>query len=274
MMTVRLAAVMWVLLNCAPQVSAQPASQVRPSSEVNPSKITPSASTPGAPGDRKPGYAYMAPSTQALQDDDSQNPAFLWVQEGRRRFDAACVACHSVASLRGVVARYPAWDTALAQPVTLNARINLCQTRHVKAPAWAPESDGLLSLETFVAHQSRGLPVQPPARDARLASALQQGQQLYTQRLGQLNLSCAQCHDAAAGGRLGGSTVSQAHPTGYPQYRLQWQQVGSLQRRLRHCMSGVRAEPYAWGSAELTALETYLMQRAAGMPLETPAVRP
>ena len=50
--------------------------------------------------------------------------------------------------------------------------------------------------------------------------------------------------------------------------------MGSLQRRLRQCMGGVRAEPYAFGSDELTALELYLMQRAAGMPLETPAVRP
>ena len=39
-------------------------------------------------------------------------------------------------------------------------------------------------------------------------------------------------------------------------------------------MSGVRAEPFAFGAPELVELELYLMQRAAGMPLETPAVRP
>ena len=50
--------------------------------------------------------------------------------------------------------------------------------------------------------------------------------------------------------------------------------MGSLQRRLRNCMTGVRAEPYAYGAEELIELEAYLMQRAAGMPLETPAVRP
>jgi sulfur-oxidizing protein SoxA len=222
---------------------------------------------------RLSGREFMSPATQALQDDDAQNPAFLWVKQGQQRFDADCARCHSAASLRGVAARYPAWDEELRKPVTLSARINLCQVRHVKTSALAPESETLLGLETYVAHQSRGLPVQPPA-DARMAAYRQQGQRLYEQRIGQLDFSCAQCHDQHAGRRLGGSTIPQAHPTGYPLYRLEWQAVGSLQRRLRHCMTGVRAEPFAYGSDEFTALELYLMQRAAGMAIETPAVRP
>jgi sulfur-oxidizing protein SoxA len=36
----------------------------------------------------------------------------------------------------------------------------------------------------------------------------------------------------------------------------------------------VRAEPFAADSDEFTALELFLMQRAAGLPVETPAVRP
>jgi sulfur-oxidizing protein SoxA len=92
--------------------------------------------------------------------------------------------------------------------------------------------------------------------------------------MGQLDFSCAQCHDAQAGHRLAGSTIPQAHPTGYPIYRLEWQGLGSLQRRLRNCMSGVRAQPFDYGSEEFTALELYLMQRATGMTIETPAVRP
>jgi len=226
-----------------------------------------------AQAQRLSGHAFMSPATQALQNDDTQNPAFLWVRDGQQRFDTACARCHSPGSQRGVAPRYPAWDTELGKPVTLSARINLCQVRHVKATPFAPESDALLGLEAFIAHQSRGMPVQAPA-DARLAPFVQQGQRLFNQRIGQLDLSCAQCHEQLAGRRLGGSTIPQAHPTGYPLYRLEWQAVGSLQRRLRQCMGGVRAEPYAFGSDELTALELYLMQRAAGMPLETPAVRP
>lgn len=222
---------------------------------------------------RQSGFDFMSPATQALQKDDAQNPAFLWLKDGEQRFQAACTQCHSAASLRGVAASYPAWDTVLAKPLTLSARIQQCQLRHVKGAPLVAESDALLGLETFVAHQSRGLPIAPP-RDARLAPYLDQGAMLYRQRIGQLDFSCAQCHDDNAGRRLGGSTIPQAHPTGYPLYRLEWQAVGSLQRRLRHCMSGVRAEPYAFGSEELTAMELYLKERAAGLPIETPAVRP
>ena len=93
-------------------------------------------------------------------------------------------------------------------------------------------------------------------------------------RMGQLNLSCAQCHDADAGGKLGGSVIPQAHPMGYPVYRLEWQAMGSLQRRQRNCMNGVRAEPYAYGADELIELELYLSTRAKGMLGETPGVRP
>ena len=222
---------------------------------------------------RRSGLDFMTPATQALQRDDTQNPALLWLADGERRFAADCARCHEPASMRGVAARHPAFDGALGRPLTLSARINACRVQHVKAPAWAPESDALLAVETFVANASRGLPIAPPA-DARLAPFRADGRALYHRRMGQLDFSCADCHDRVAGGRLGGSTIPQAHPTAYPIYRLEWQTVGSLQRRLRNCMSGVRAEPFAFGAPEFVALELFLMERAAGMVVESPGVRP
>jgi L-cysteine S-thiosulfotransferase len=242
---------------------------------------------------RRSGMLDMSPATQALQQDDTLNPAALWLKDGEQRFNSSCSRCHSAARLRGVAARYPAFDNTLRKPLTLSARINQCQVRYVKAAPLAMESEALLGLEVFVAHQSRGLPIAPAADAAsvqRLAPFLAEGERLFRQRFGQLDFSCTQCHDQLAGGglggrsvarsvarsvvRLGGSTIPQGHPTGYPIYRLEWQGLGSLQRRLRGCLTGVRAEPFAYGSDELTALELYLMQRAAGLLLETPAVRP
>lgn len=232
------------------------------------------APTAAAQGDaRRSGLEFMTPALQALQRDDTQNPAALWLKDGEQRFSTACNACHTPQDLRGVAARYPAFDSVLGKPVTLTQRFNLCRQRHAKAPPFAAESSELLGLAAYVGSLSRGMPIAPPA-DPRLAPFQAQGQRLYAQRIGQLDLSCAQCHDGQAGGRLAGSTIPQAHPTGYPIYRLEWQAMGSLQRRLRNCMTGVRAEPYAFGADEFTALELYLMQRAAGMPMDTPAVRP
>jgi sulfur-oxidizing protein SoxA len=123
--------------------------------------------------------------------------------------------------------------------------------------------------------QSRGLPIAPPtATQPQLVEAQARGEVLFNQRIGQTDLSCRDCHNRLAGKRLGGSTIPQGHPTGYPIYRLEWQSVGSLQRRLRGCMTAVRAEPYAYGASELVELEAYLAKRATGMTLESPGVRP
>jgi sulfur-oxidizing protein SoxA len=47
-----------------------------------------------------------------------------------------------------------------------------------------------------------------------------------------------------------------------------------LQRRLRGCLTGIRAEPFAYNAAELVELELFLKVRAAGMAMEAPGVRP
>ena len=237
---------------------------------------------PAAGDDRRSGLDFMQPATQALQRDDSLNPAMLWVAGGEQAWSQragaagkACADCHGDAAttMRGVAARHPAFDAAAGKPLTLAGRINACRQRHQQAPALAAESEALLRLEAFIAKASRGLPLAPPD-DPRLAPWRLRGEQLYRQRQGQLDLACSQCHDALAGRRLGSAPIPQGHPTGYPIYRLEWQGLGSLQRRLRNCLNGVRAEMPPFGHDDLVALETYLMQRAAGMPMDSPAVRP
>ena len=225
------------------------------------------------PAGRRSGLDFMSPATQALQRDDTLNPALLWLKDGEQRFADECARCHEPKAMRGVAVRYPAFDSASGGPVTLAQRIQRCRVEFVKQPPWPPEHGDALALEVYVSNASRGLPIAPPA-DARLAPFVEEGRRLYETRIGQLDFACAECHDHHAGGRLGGSLIPQAHPTGYPIYRLEWQTVGSLERRIRNCAAGVRAEPFGWGSQEMVALQLYLIQRAAGMALETPGVRP
>lgn len=229
---------------------------------------------------RRSGFEDMTPATQALQRDDSQNPAMLWVQDGetlwnQRAGDAgrSCASCHGDArtSQRGTAIRYPRYDGTLGRPLTLGQRIEQCRSERQAAPALA--GDALVALETYVAFQSRGLPIAPDD-DPRLRPHRSRGEQLFRQRLGQLNLACTHCHDERAGAHLGGSRIPQGHATGYPIYRLEWQGMGTLTRRLRNCLVGVRAEPFAPGAIEWVELELHLAERARGMALETPAVRP
>ncbi len=234
-----------------------------------------------APDTRRSGFDTMSARIQAMQRDDLQNPGMLWVADGEALWKKpvgtgrSCASCHGDArqSMKGVAARYPDWDPIERRPVSLSQRVDLCRQRHQRATPLPPESADRLALEVYVVHQSRGLAVAPSAAP-ELVAPRERGRRRYGQRVGQLNLSCAQCHDHLAGRSLGGSTIPEGHVNGYPTYRLEWQGLGSLQRRLRNCLSGVRAEPPAFDAPELVELELYLAQRSAGMTIETPGVRP
>jgi len=233
-------------------------------------------------GERRSGYAFMGRETRAIEDDDAANPGMLAVLDGEVLWNRgegpagkSCASCHGDArqSMKGVAARYPAVDPALGRPVDLEQRVNLCRRERQQTAPLAFESTELLALAAFVAHQSKGQPITIPddPQTRRFGDA---GRDIFQRRQGQLNLSCAQCHDDNWGQKLGGATIPQAHPTGYPLYRLEWQSLGSLRRRLRNCLVGMRAEPYPNDAREIVDLELYLAWRAHGLVIETPAVRP
>jgi L-cysteine S-thiosulfotransferase len=232
--------------------------------------------------ERKSGYDFMGPDSRAMQDDDTANPGMFWVLDGealwKRKAGAAeksCADCHSdaAASMRGVAARYPAFDAARGRPIDLEQRINICRADRQKATPFSFESKELLALTAFIGRQSRGMPIEAGS-DERTKPFVDAGRELFNRRQGQLNLSCAQCHDDNWGQKLAGAPIPQGHANGYPIYRLEWQTLGSLQRRLRNCLVGMRAESYPLGASEYVDLELYLMWRARGMKVETPAVRP
>jgi len=232
-------------------------------------------------GDKKSGYLFSAPDIRALQDDDSRNPAQKWVNEGRKIWGTiegqagrSCASCHgdSASALRGVATTYPHYEPALGKLIDLEQRINHCRTEHMRAEPWKWESKPLLSITALVKMQSRGMPM-AVISDGAAKAFFDRGRDFYYQRRGQLDLSCAQCHDQNVGKMLRGETLSQGQSTGYPLYRLKWQGLGSLHRRFVTCNEIARAEPYPLGSEEYVDLELFLAARSNGLAIETPAVR-
>ncbi len=232
--------------------------------------------------ERRSDSEFVGADTRAMQNDDTANPGMLAVADGEALWNAkagttnkSCADCHgdAAAGMKGVAARYPAVVPPLGLPVDLEQRINMSRVADQKATALPFEGKELLALAAYVGRQSRGMPV-TVKDDAKSKKFIAAGRAIFERRQGQLNLSCAQCHDDNWGKKLAGNPVPQAQPTGYPIYRLEWQELGSLQRRLRNCLSAMRAEPYDFGAPELVDLEFFLMWRARGMAVETPAVRP
>ena len=227
------------------------------------------------------GLDFTTPETRAIQEDDFQNPGFLWAEEGERHWSMpegtaskSCASCHNDATqtMRGVRARYPAFDARRQRVVTLEQRVNICREENMGAPPLPVDSRPLNAMTTFVGHQSRGMPVavdiSGPARPS-----FDRGEAFYNTRRGQLDLRCGSCHEDNYGRHLRADLLSQGMSNGFPTYRLKEQRVISLQFRLQGCVADVRGEPPPMGGEELTNLEFYLAWRAEGLPVETPAVR-
>jgi L-cysteine S-thiosulfotransferase len=228
------------------------------------------------------GFEFRTKETQALQLDDFQNPAMLWVDQGEELWKTAdgtagkaCADCHhdAATSMKTVGATFPKWNAKVGKPLNVEQQINLCRTENMGAEEWKLESNQLLSMTAFVKMQSRGVPVNVDFSQGEMAKWKDKGNEIYYTRYGQLDMCCAHCHENNYGNNIRADLLSQGQTNGFPTYRLKWQGVGSLHRRLKGCMDDVRAEGYKPGSDELIALELYLAYRGVGLPVESPAVR-
>ncbi|MEO8442176.1 MAG: sulfur oxidation c-type cytochrome SoxA [Betaproteobacteria bacterium] len=239
------------------------------------------AQQPVKPQPLKSGLEFTGPEVRELQHDDFANPGMLWISRGETLWQEAaghdgksCAACHGDArtAMKGAATRYPRIDEGSARLINLEGRIQQCRERRQQAEPFRYESADLLALTAYVAQQSRGMPMNVTI-DWQNRRNFEAGRAMYYRRTGQMNLSCAQCHQDNWGKKLGPETMSQGHGVAYPIYRLEWQAMGSLHRRFRSCQSGVRAELMPLGSPEFLDLELYLAWRAGSLPIETPGVR-
>src|SRR6478672_6814068 len=123
------------------------------------------------------GFETMTPELQAMQRDDLANPGMLYVADGETVWgQEGCGSCHTVGAMRGVAARYPALDAATNAPIDLTGRIAQCRETRQDKPPLPRDAAPMLALTAFVAHQSRGMPLQP---DPRLDEARRQGEALF-----------------------------------------------------------------------------------------------
>jgi len=218
------------------------------------------------------GYDFLTPENQALQDDEFANPGMLWVETGARLWGESCASCHAEGSMAGVAARYPQWDERLGRVINLEQRINNERQTRLGLEPLVYESEELLGLTAFISNQSRGMPIDVKI-DGPAAGSFARGRDFFYARRGQLNLSCANCHEQHVGDHLRAETISQGQTNGFPIYRALWQEMGSTHRMFAWCNVAVRAEPYELGSQEYVDLELFQRWRSTGLTIETPAIR-
>ena len=227
------------------------------------------------------GWRFRASETQSMQLDDTENPTFPAVDTGEGLWNKvdgseskSCASCHNDAStsMKGVRAAFPKWNAALNRPHTMETQVNECRTTRMGADKWKWEANQMLAMTAYLGLQSRGMLVNVDTSVGEMPKWTAKGKELYYTRVGQLNMSCANCHEENYGKMLRADHLSQGHINGYPTYSLR-SGLGSTHGRFKGCLIAIRAKPFKRGSDEFTALEVYLAARGNGLAVETPAVR-
>ena len=224
------------------------------------------------------GWRFRADETQALQLDDFDNPAMLTVDAALDAFSTvdgsegkSCASCHdSVEEFAGFTAAMPkVMDGKLT---TTEDFLNGHRADAMGAEPWKWSGNDMQGMVALIGLQSRGMPVNV-AIDGEAAPFWEQGKEIYYTRYGQLELSCANCHEDNYGNMIRADHLSQGQTNGFPTYRLKQAKLISRHNRFRGCIRDTRAETFAEGSDEFRALELYVASRANGLSVETPAVR-
>ena len=228
------------------------------------------------------GWLFRTAETRALEADSFINPAMLTVEDGERVWNTvegtegkSCASCHGNAaeSMKDIGAHYPKWDAATNRPVNIELQINKCREERMGSEAYAFDKGGQRPLTTYIKYQALGTPVSIDLSQGEMQKWWDAGKDLYYTRTGQLNLSCASCHEVNAGKYIRADHLSQGQVNGFPLYRLKNQGIVSLHNRFRGCIRDTRAEMPKAFSDELMALEVYVTWRGTGLSVETPAVR-
>lgn len=226
------------------------------------------------------GWLFRGDETRAMQADDFDNPGMIFVEQALDVWDTAegtegksCSSCHDgIDSMAGVKATYPKWNADAGEVRTLQMQVNDCRTSRMGAEAWKYDSGKAINMEAALASVSRGLPVNV-AIDGPAQSTWEKGKELYYTRNGQLELSCANCHENNYGMMIRADHLSQGQINGFPVYRLKNTKLNGSHSRFKGCIRDTRAETYAAGSPEFVALELYVASRGNGLSVEGPSVR-
>ncbi|MGJ8616689.1 MAG: sulfur oxidation c-type cytochrome SoxA [Sulfitobacter sp.] len=236
----------------------------------------------GALGDEvMSGWRFRSDETQVLQMDDFDNSGMIFVDQAMASWNAvegsegkSCASCHEdvETSMKGVRAVYPKWNEEAGEVRTLAMQINDCRTNQMGADAWKYDKTDIISMEALISVQSRGMPVNV-AIDGPAQSTWEQGKEMYYTRYGQLELSCANCHEDNFGNMIRADHLSQGQINGFPVYRLKNTKLNGSHSRFKGCIRDTRAETFSPGSDEFIALELYVASRGNGLSVEAPSVR-
>ncbi|HDR29798.1 sulfur oxidation c-type cytochrome SoxA [Rhodovulum sp.] len=235
----------------------------------------------GALPEIRSGWTFRTRETQALQMDDFENPGLSAAEMAIETWETAegsagksCADCHGTVEegMRGVRAVYPKWVESAGEVRTIEMQINDCRTNRMGAEEWKYIGSDMVNMTALIASVSRGLPMNV-AIDGPAREMWEKGKEIYYTRVGQLDLSCASCHEENYDNYIRADHLSMGMTNGFPTYRLKNTRLIAVHDRFKGCMRDTRGVPFDIGLPEFVALELYVASRGNGLSVEGPAVR-
>ncbi|WP_369796040.1 sulfur oxidation c-type cytochrome SoxA [Puniceibacterium sp. IMCC21224] len=226
------------------------------------------------------GWLFRGVETRVMQADDFDNPGMIFVENAEEDWNTvdgsegkSCASCHGASTeMAAVRPTYPKWNEAAGEVRTLEMQINDCRTTRMGAEAWKYTGGDMVDMTALLSSVARGHPVNV-AIDGPAQSTWEAGKELYYTRTGQLELSCANCHEDNFGNMIRADHLSQGQINGFPTYRLKNTKLNAVQDRFKGCIRDTRAETFNPGSPEFVALELYVASRGNGLSVEGPSIR-
>lgn len=225
-------------------------------------------------------YAIDAASREQWEAIEEFPPYEINVENGEELFNKPFANGKTYASCfknggEGIRQLYPYYDTKSGKVKTLEAEINECRVKNGEKPLKTKKGE-IADVSAYMAYTSRGekLDIRIPD-DAGALAAYNRGKTHFYQKRGQLNMSCADCHQYYSGRKVRADLLSPAlgHPTHFPVYRSKWNALGTLHRRYSGCNAQVRAKPFKAQGEEYSALEYFHTYMSNGLEVNGPGAR-
>lgn len=176
---------------------------------------------------------------------------------------------------KGLRAMYPFFDTKSGKVRNLEADLIQCAQAYGDDKVFTEKSKELKNVSAYLSSQSRGMKVDVTIPNAAALAAFEAGRSSWYRKTGQLNTSCADCHQYHAGQRARSELLSSGlgKTVQFPVWRISVDGLLTLNDRFHGCVRDTRAKPFKHYGEEFLNLEYFLSYIDNGLVITGPAVR-
>jgi sulfur-oxidizing protein SoxA len=223
------------------------------------------------------------------------NPAELWEMQGEELWkkkagpkNASLEQCDlglGAGVVKGAYVSLPRYFADAGKVMDLESRLAHCmQTLQGITPKVATynrdDHKNVVALVTWVATQSKGMPVNVPQNHAEEKRMYEVGKRAFFYRAGPYDFACATCH-ASDNTRIrlqGLPNLTKKEPAGaaftsWPAYRVSNGQLWPMNKRLEDCFRQQRFPELKFGSELSVALSTYMGVTGNGVASLAPTIK-